>query len=206
MYHVFNRTNNKEPLFKSDDNRKFFLKRFGEILSPFLRTYAYTLQPNHFHFLISVRKEIEILEHLRKIPKEELLKKELTFLNAPSDEMMNTLISSCFQRFFTSYSMAFNKQQARQGNLFYKKFQRLQVRNQDHFSTLVYYLHANCRKHNVQVDFENYKWSSFQSFLCEKPTLLERKFVLDWFGGREMFLEFHQTETDEAEIMDLILE
>ena len=102
--------------------------------------------------------------------------------------------------------MAFNKQHKRNGNLFYKKFQRKQVQDESHLTTLISYIHKNPRKHKVQFDFENYRWSSFQTMLSEKATQLERQFVLDWFGGLEKFLEFHRSDIDIEKHVYLILE
>ena len=55
IYHIYNRTNNKELLFKSDENRRFFLGRFKHYLSSYPDTYYWCLLPNHFHFLIRVK-------------------------------------------------------------------------------------------------------------------------------------------------------
>ena len=35
IYHVYNRTNNKELLFKTDENRLFFLREYAKYLEPF---------------------------------------------------------------------------------------------------------------------------------------------------------------------------
>ena len=50
IYHVYNRTNNKELLFKTDENRLYFLRQYAKYLEPFVDTFCWTLLPNHFHF------------------------------------------------------------------------------------------------------------------------------------------------------------
>ncbi|MDZ4795015.1 MAG: hypothetical protein SGI83_12110 [Bacteroidota bacterium] len=54
FYHIYNRTNNQEKLFLSDDNRYFFLKRY-ELVSPLLDTFCWALLPNHFHLLVRIK-------------------------------------------------------------------------------------------------------------------------------------------------------
>jgi hypothetical protein len=41
IYHIYNKTNNKELLFITDENRLFFLQKFSQILSPFLDVYCW---------------------------------------------------------------------------------------------------------------------------------------------------------------------
>ena len=55
IFHVYNRTNNKEILFKTEENRLYFLKQFAKYLSPFLDTFCWNLLPNHFHFLVQIK-------------------------------------------------------------------------------------------------------------------------------------------------------
>ena len=53
-YHLYNRGNNKEPIFFEDENYIFFLNQFKKFVSPFCNVYCYCLMPNHFHFFIRV--------------------------------------------------------------------------------------------------------------------------------------------------------
>ena len=64
FYHVYNRTNNKESLFLSDQNRNFFLQRYQFYMQGFVNTYSYALLDNHFHLSISVKTEDEIVEYI----------------------------------------------------------------------------------------------------------------------------------------------
>ena len=53
-YHVYNRGNNKEDLFRSSDNYHYFLQKWKTYISPHTSTLAYCLMPNHFHFLVQI--------------------------------------------------------------------------------------------------------------------------------------------------------
>lgn len=59
FYHVFNRGIGKQKIFFNDRDYNFFLKRLQELKTKKQfdhSIYAYVLMPNHFHFLIQVRK------------------------------------------------------------------------------------------------------------------------------------------------------
>lgn len=56
-YHIFNRGNNRENIFRNDDNREYFLKLYHNHLSNSVTTFAYCLLSNHFHLAIRVEEE-----------------------------------------------------------------------------------------------------------------------------------------------------
>jgi putative transposase len=41
IFHVYNRTNNKELLFKTDENRLYFLRLYTKYLQPYLDTFCW---------------------------------------------------------------------------------------------------------------------------------------------------------------------
>jgi hypothetical protein len=51
-YHIFNQAVGSEKLFRNDDNYIYFLKKFGQYISPIATTFCYVLIPNHFHFWV----------------------------------------------------------------------------------------------------------------------------------------------------------
>lgn len=57
FYHVYNRGNNKQPIFFKDENYLFFLKKMREQLLPCSDIVAYCLTPNHFHLLIQANEQ-----------------------------------------------------------------------------------------------------------------------------------------------------
>ena len=57
FYHVFNRGINKQPIFLSDDDYKFFLSKLSHLKDKYDHSiYAYCVMPNHFHLSIQTRK------------------------------------------------------------------------------------------------------------------------------------------------------
>ncbi|KRT17346.1 hypothetical protein ASU31_06660 [Pedobacter ginsenosidimutans] len=171
FYHIYNRSIDSQPLFKSDANYKFFLKKFDQHLSGVLDVYAYCLLGNHFHLLIRVKEDL-------KDP------------NA-NNLSIHDIVSKQFRIFFQSYALAFNIQHKRIGTLFQTPFKRAKINDEFYLSRLIYYIHANPQKHNLIYDFREWKWSSYNRILLETDTKLKKQEVLDWFGGKAEYLKFH---------------
>lgn len=170
-YHVYNRGNGGSLVFYRKENYHYFFKLFDKYLSQYLDLFAYCLLPNHFHLFVKV-KHLDQFENIAE------------------------LIGESFRRFFISYSQAINKQENRNGSLFQKHFKRIKVENEDYLSRIMLYIHLNPYKHGIYKDFESYTYSSYRSILSDKPTKLDRKLVLEWFGGRENFIKFHDQNRD----------
>ena len=164
MYHVYNKGNNQENLFKQEQNYNYFLLLWKKHILPIADTFCYTLLPNHFHFLIETKGA------------------------APSK-----IISQSFSNCFNAYSKSINKAYHRNGSLFQERFGRKLVETTNYFTEIIFYIHSNAKKHGLTEDFTRYPYSSYQSILSYKPTLLCRDRVLDFFGGRQSFVNFHQT-------------
>jgi putative transposase len=54
IYHVFNRGNNSQTVFFSNENYQNFIDKMEEYIKPFARILAWCLMPNHFHILLKV--------------------------------------------------------------------------------------------------------------------------------------------------------
>ncbi len=193
FYHVYNRTNNKELLFRNDHNRNLFLNRFDHYTSPFLETYSWNLLPNHFHFLLKVKSFESITNYLNNKYLKDLCLTEKKFLK--NESSIHNVIDNVFQRFLISYSMCFNNLHNRKGNLLHRPFKHIQVKNDDQFTQTVIYINANAQRHKIVTDFRNYKWSSYNTILSDKPTKLYRKELLDWFGGKNQFNKILKKQT-----------
>ena len=194
MYHIYNRTNNKEQLFLNDANRLFFLKRYKELLSPFTETYCWCLLSNHFHFLIKIKSFSNIQSFLKAKPTKELTTTEKQFIE--NKITLSELIEGSFKRFFQSYALSFNKMHKRQGNLFYKPFKRIRIEKDSQLTMAIIYIHANAMKHGLVNNFADYEWSSWHTIISNRPTTLFRKEVIDWFGGLQACIKAHYDLTD----------
>ena len=57
IYHIYNRGNNQQTIFFSDENYLYFLRKCHRYLKPVSEIFAWCLMPNHFHFLIHVTEK-----------------------------------------------------------------------------------------------------------------------------------------------------
>jgi REP element-mobilizing transposase RayT len=51
-YHIYNRGNNRQPIFFEQDNYLFFLRQWRRYVSSVCDVVAYCLMPTHFHILV----------------------------------------------------------------------------------------------------------------------------------------------------------
>lgn len=201
MYHLYNRGNNRENLFYKKENYYYFIRQFDKYLSDFVDVYAYCLLPNHFHFLIKVKEEEEILRNSR----DAIALSDR--ISTQSDRIDHSkIISEQFRRFFISYSQAINKQEKRVGSLFQKNFKTKEVDSEDYFTQLIVYIHANPQKHGITKDFRTWEFSSYKSVLIEKNSKLKKSEVVGWFGNTDLYKNAHNTHSDFKRLEALELE
>ncbi|MBS1529801.1 MAG: transposase [Bacteroidetes bacterium] len=177
LYHIYNRSIDKQPLFRNEDNYSFFLKKYYKYLSMVTKTYAYCLLGNHFHILLRVNE---------------------SFPSSFMEKSAHEIVSHQLQKFFQSYAMAFTKQQGRIGTLFQTPFKRALITDDSYFTQIIYYIHANPQYHDLTNDFKHWPWSSFKEVLLKENQFLEYDEVLKWFGGESFYLEYH----DERKLTD----
>ena len=149
-YHIFNRGNNKRPVFLKPDNYLYFLKLFDRYLSPYVDLLAYCLLENHFHLLIRAKDQITVSKGMSSFQRDDI----------PREEAVGKLVSNQFRRLFISYTMALNKQEGTGGNLFDRPFKRLEIENEEYLKYLTFYIHFNPEKHLISRSFKDYPYSS----------------------------------------------
>lgn len=77
--------------------------------------------------------------------------------------------------------------------LYFKNpFKRVKVDDDSYLSTMISYIHLNPEKHGLVSDFKKWPWSSYTSLVSNLETGLSRNQVMNWFGGREEFVKFHE--------------
>lgn len=186
-YHVYNRTNNKENLFNEEKNYYFFLSKYKSYLGDYVDTFCWCLLPNHFHLLILIKSEDEIRKNLNVKPL--LSSIEKNYLAERTN--LSVLVVQAFKKLFQSYTLSFNKEYSRSGNLFYRPFKRILVEKDSHFTQAIIYIHANAVKHQLCKDFTKYRWSSWEAIMSDKPTKLCREEMIEWFGGLQQLIQTH---------------
>ncbi|MEQ8417721.1 MAG: transposase [Imperialibacter sp.] len=142
--------------------------------------YAYCLMPNHFHFFIKVKDDAD----------------------EKSTDKALSRVEKAFKDFFISYAKSVNVEQGRTGALFQYKFKRKEVEEPDYYSSLIGYIHFNPVRAKLCEEVSHWQFSSYNAFLSDKPTLVSRSEVLEWFGGPGGFLAFHRSNIEFATKQD----
>jgi REP element-mobilizing transposase RayT len=176
-YHIYNRGNNREKLFYHSSDYFFFLEKYKKYIAPFVDTYAFCLLPNHFHFLIKTREEVE---------------------------MKKSVVPNQLRKLFICYTIRANFFQNRVGGLFTKNYQRIEITNEQYLTQLVKYIHKNPVKHKIQADYQSYLFSSFRIIMSESSTHLNRGDLINWFGGKNEFLQYHEDDLLDPETFNLL--
>lgn len=172
IYHVFNQGNNRQRIFFSEENYRFFTAKIRRHIMPVADILAYCLMPNHFHLLLVLKPEGVQRTNVKK----------------PSAGRMNfqQAISNQFAIALRSYTQAINKQNQWSGSLFRQrtKFKPVELLPNlvdptthtsatldsptDYLLTCFDYIHANPVKADLVYSPEEWPFSSYVEFSKKK--------------------------------------
>ena len=175
-YHLYNRTNNEEALFRSDENYLYFLKKYRFYLDDYLDTIGYCLMPTHFHFLVRVKSQANSSDDFKS-----------------SDEY-SLLISKQIGILLRSYTRAFNKMWERHGNLFNQKTNAKPVSNDRYLITLLTYIHQNPMRSGLSEKAFEWKYSSYQDYIDLRNGNLPKKDVILSMIRKEELIHFTENK------------
>jgi putative transposase len=172
-YHIYNRGNGKDVVFKDHDDYSFFLLRLRQNLAPdgheprmfrplpknSFSLVAYCLMPNHFHLLIRQNQEI------------------------PTSKLIGKLC--------TSYSKYFNQKYTRVGHVFQDQFKQITVDNNRYLLWLSVYIHLNPQEAGIVTHPEMYNYSSIANYIQpNNPGLISDDIVRAQFPDGEKYRDF----------------
>lgn len=177
VYHIFNRGHNYNQVFLCQDDYLFFIDKLKEYMLATTLVYAYTLLPNHYHFLLRIHESSKLGE-----------------------------FSNQFRKFILSYTNMINFRENRSGSLFLHPFKRIEITSRDYFKRLIFYIHYNTEKHKISKNFHLYPYSSYKDYTSKEASFLEKHETYKIFGSKEDFFHYHKYVSDEKKIRNLILE
>ena len=217
-YHIYNRGVNGENIFVEERNYDLFLKLFEKHLSSVTYLFAYCLLRNHFHLLVRIKSEGEILEIMKtlRVSSDKRIKTlKVSTLNIrhnvqelfpdPGDPSQGkplgfeSYASRQFSNFFNAYAKTINKAYGRTGSLFQHPFRRVPITTDRQFWNVIAYIHQNPQKHGFVKDFRDWKYSSYEVILTGRPTVIKRNEVMKWFGTRDDYLTLHRQWVTDAQ-------
>lgn len=97
------------------------------------------------------------------------------------------------RNFFISYSKSINKKYNRVGHLFQGRYKAVEIKSDSYYTRIITYIHQNPVVAGLVTRLEDYKFSSYRSYLHGKEGFLSKKDVLAWFGGLKNFILDHKT-------------
>ena len=161
IYHLYNRGNKKQRTFFNEENYLYFLRKVRAELLPYCEILAYCLMPNHFHFIIYIkRKELNALDYENK-----------------KSKTLNNAIGILLR----SYTRSMQAQENFTGSLFQQKTKAKELIDTDnatinYLSLCAHYIHFNPLKAKIVENLEDWKYSSYLDYmdlrngtLCNRP-------------------------------------
>lgn len=118
IYHIYNQGNNRQPIFFKRENYLFFLQKMKDHILPFGDFLAWCLMPNHFHWMIYVKRN--------EISEEEFDSFNQNNSRGATQSRTPTIISPISLNksigiLLSSYTRAINKQNNTSGSIFRQK-------------------------------------------------------------------------------------
>jgi len=170
FYHFYNRGNNRENIFREEDNYRYFMNLVKKYLLSICDIYSYCLLKNHFHFLLRIKDEKELPEKYHN---------NIDKIHQP------------FSNLFNAYAKAINKAFGRSGSLFQEHPHKKRITNLKYLQNIIAYIHLNPKKHGFTNDFKQYQHSSYRSILSLEETKIKRAEVIEIFDDIENFNYWH---------------
>lgn len=182
IYHIYNRGNNCEALFKEERNYYYFLDLYKKFIHPIAHLYAYCLLPTHFHFLVRIKKWDKIE-------------------NCIHDQSQIWLQ---FRTYLGTYTKAINKAYQRSGHLFEGRYSKRIGKRTEYFYGLISYIHQSPQRHGIVMDYKNWPFSSYAAYVRKDRRSLVAKEVLFDEDLYNTILETHEC-LNENRIRELMI-
>ena len=185
-YHVFNRAVGSELLVLDDENYRYLLQKIQEYFLRVSHIFCYNILPNHFHIFLRIKNLTELKSIYTELHPGKVL----------SENHVPEFVLQQFGNCFNSYTKSFNEYHHRKGRLFMESLRRSLVDDDHYFTKIVHYIHANPVQHCICNSILEWPHSSYHSYINNEPSFLSKAEVLDWFGGLDGFIAFHQQRID----------
>lgn len=188
-FHLYNHAVAKENLFHSEADYTYFLKKMELYISPVADILAYCLLPNHYHLLINVKSEKELIKYLS-----EKVKHAKTVESRMTDDtaFLNKQVSQAFSNFFNTYAKHYNSIYNRIGTLFKRTFRRKAVDTKDYLQQVICYIHQNPLAAGFVKDISEWEFSSYNQIVEKSTDLVNSEMVIEIFDDLENFIFCHK--------------
>lgn len=161
-YHIYNRGNNKQPIFFNEANYLFFINKMREQLSPAATIICYCLMPTHFHIIIKAT--------------DSSIKERISFGGKPMQKFAYRI-----GIMLSSYSQAINKQNKTTGSLFQQKTkaklltEQVAGKQENYLESCFFYIHNNPLEAGLVNNLKDWPYSSYPDYINERAGTLCNK-------------------------------
>ncbi len=152
-------------------NYEYFTGKWSYYIPSVADTFAYSLLDNHFHALVKIKEGA------------------LSFRNIAGLEY-TPIPERQYSHMLNGYAQGFNATYHRTGSLFEHPFKRTIINNKKQLINTLAYILFNPQKHEFAVNFRHYPYSSYQLLINDNPSFIDKETVLEWFGGKEKFVDY----------------
>lgn len=188
IYHVYNRGNNKQPIFFTGANYLYFLQKIKLEWKNYTDILCYCLMPNHFHIML--------------VPNEEGCK---NIILANKETHLQNL-SKTIGKTLSSYTKAINLQKKTKAKLLTEP-NRLDksFSNHDYVLTCFNYIHQNPSKANMVIDLKDWLYSSYPDYYSNRNgTICNKTLATQLMGVSEIDFKKDTVIELNADIIDRI--
>jgi REP element-mobilizing transposase RayT len=162
-FHIYNRSNGSELVFREKENYLYFLRLYRRHLLQHFTTVAYCLMPTHFHLLVRVKSEAV----------------------DQAQSAVGILLSS--------YTKAINHRHARHGSLFQRHTKAKWVDDERYLLTLLTYIHQNPIRAGLMDRLEGWPFSSYPDLAgYREGSLCDRALIATFFPRIEEMRAFSE--------------
>lgn len=198
VYHVFNRSIAKQPIFLNQRDYQRFLETilFYSFDKPGIRF-------SHFNRLDQNQKS-KFLENLKRNVKKNI--QILSFCLMPNHfhflikELNGSGIVKFMGNLQNSYAKYFNTKNKRTGGLFQSTFKVVRIENDEQFIHVARYIHLNPYTSYILKklqEIENYNWSSLGHYLNKvNYEFIFSKYLMSFFSSVEKLRKFTLDQAD----------
>lgn len=164
VYHIYNRGNNKQRIFFSEENYTFFLEKIRKNILPQCEILSWCLMPNHFHLMIYATDK-SCIE------------------NYGSESLKIQALAYWIGIVQSSYAQAINKQNGTSGSLFQSKTKAKPLTDSSDIIRCFYYVHQNPFKAHMVKKLEDWGFSSFSDYVgLRSGSFCNQKLLFDLTG------------------------
>lgn len=114
-------------------------------------------------------------------------------------------LTQAFKKINIRYAMGYNQRESTCGHVFQDRFKSQCIEDKHYLMKAIRYVHSNPVKAGIVKLPQDYKWSSFSSYILREKVIDkdQHNFVMDLFNGDvAAFGDFHQME-DDAEHLEI---